>query len=197
MKNLALFDFDGTITTKDTFLEFIKFTHGPLYFYAGFLLLSPFLVLMKLKLYPNWKAKEQVIGFFYKGKRITALEEKALEFTEQQINSLIRPKALTCLQNHLKNGDDVFIVSASASLWVKPFAQNVGVPLLATELAQKEGKLTGKLKGNNCYGPEKVNRIKDAVKQLEHYQRIYAYGDSSGDKEMLALSDRPYMRYFE
>ena len=61
------FDFDGTLTTKDTLIEFIRFSKGIVRLFLGFLLFSPLLILMKLHLYPNWKAKQRVFSWFFKG----------------------------------------------------------------------------------------------------------------------------------
>ena len=57
MKRLYAFDFDGTLTTADTLLVFIRYACGTWRFIVGFLLHSPLLVLMKLKLYPNYRAR--------------------------------------------------------------------------------------------------------------------------------------------
>ena len=62
---IAFFDFDGTITTKDTLLEFIKFYKGKYQFYLGFLVYSPFLVAYKLKIIPNYVAKQKVLQYFF------------------------------------------------------------------------------------------------------------------------------------
>ena len=62
---IAVFDFDGTVTTKDTLLEFIKFVRGPVSFYAGFLRYAPQLLAYKLGLYPNWKVKQQIFSHFF------------------------------------------------------------------------------------------------------------------------------------
>lgn len=64
---VAVFDFDGTLIRKDSFLEFIKFAFGKRAFLTGFFLNSPYLVAFKLKLYPNWKAKERVFSYFFRG----------------------------------------------------------------------------------------------------------------------------------
>ena len=66
---IAVFDFDGTVTTKDTLLEFIKFVRGPVSFYAGFLRYAPQLLAYKLGLYPNWKVKQQIFSHFFKGRK--------------------------------------------------------------------------------------------------------------------------------
>ena len=41
---------------------------------------------------------------------------------------------------------------------------------------------------DNCYGQEKVNRFLQVEPDRKSYV-LYAYGDSSGDKEMIALAD--------
>ena len=194
-KNLALFDFDGTLTKKDTFLEYLKFAFGKSAFITGFLLHSPFLVAMKFKLYPNWKAKEKILTHFFKGRPVQELDQAAIKFTEEAIPQLMRKSGLQQLEAHLAAGDRVYIVSASASLWVKAWCKKMGIDLISTELEIENDYFTGKIKGFNCYGPEKVRRVK-ALESLNDYDHIYAYGDSSGDKEMLAIADKPHYQYF-
>lgn len=69
MKRVAIFDFDGTITKKDTLLEFIKFSKGYIAFYKGILRYLPILIAFKIKIYPNWKAKQKIFSYFLKGCR--------------------------------------------------------------------------------------------------------------------------------
>ena len=71
----------------------------------------------------------------------------------------------------------------------------MGVRLIATNLVIDQGKITGNIDGNNCYGEEKVNRIKQLY-DLNSYSIIYAYGDSSGDRPMLALAQKPFYKPF-
>ena len=195
MQNLALFDFDGTLTTKDTFLEVIKHYRGNLQFWWGMLLLSPFLVAFKLKLMPNWRAKEMVISWFFKNEEYRAFQAACTRFCDEKVGALIKPEALEAFKKHLANGDRVVVVSASAEDWVKPWCQAQGVECIATRLAVQDGKLTGKLLGANCYGPEKVNRV-NLLLNLTEYDKVYAYGDSGGDKEMLALAHHPFYRKY-
>lgn len=194
-KNIALFDFDGTITTKDTFLEFIKYTHGRPSFLMGFSILSPWLVAMKLKLYPNWKAKEKVLTYFFRGFNEQLLREKGLQFCKEKLAELLRPKAIEKLNEHQRKGDKIYIVSASADIWISGWAKQNGFSLIATKLEVSNQKLTGKISGYNCYGQEKVNRIKELENLLE-YEHIYAYGDSSGDTQMLNLGHHRFYQYF-
>ena len=101
-KGLAVFDFDGTITSKDSFLEFIKYTHSSFKLYLFLFLISPLIVLYFLKLYPNQKLKTIIFSFFYKGKSEKALLKKGMEFTSY-LNSFCFPEALQIIQQHKNN----------------------------------------------------------------------------------------------
>lgn len=193
-RRLVLFDFDGTLTTKDTLLEFIKFYHGAFKFYLGLVVLSPVLVAMVLKLIKNWRAKELVLAWYFKGTDVDLFNEKCATFSATIVPSLIRPRGIEALKKYQQEGD-VTIVSASPENWVAPWCLSHNVPCIATRLEVQNNKLTGKISGKNCYGPEKVCRIKERY-DLTGYDLIIAYGDSSGDSEMLALASEPYYRAF-
>jgi phosphatidylglycerophosphatase C len=193
-KRLVLFDFDGTITTKDTFIEFIKFYHGPIRFATGFALLSPVLVAYKLKLLANWKAKEKVLTWFFKNESFDTFTSKCVEFTQSVLPKLIRPKALEAI-HEMEKDYDIVVVSASAENWVSPWCRANNLHVIATTLEIIDGKLTGRIKGKNCFGIEKVNRIKEKY-DLVSYTEILAYGDSSGDKEMFELAHKHFYKPF-
>lgn len=195
MKKLVLFDFDGTITTTDTFVAFIRYNKGFLRFATGFLLLSPFIVAFKLKLYPNWKAKEVVLAYFFKGTSLTEFEKMCYAFYQNKLPSLIRPKALEEIANHKADGYEICIVSASPELWIKDWAKEQRINLIGTQLEVVNHKITGKITGKNCYGFEKECRVK-SVYNLSNYHTIEAYGDSSGDKELLALAHLKHYKPF-
>lgn len=195
MKKLALFDFDGTLTINDTLLEFIKFYKGSLSFYFGFLLASPVLVLYKLKIIPNWKAKEIILRYFFKDERKDLFDQKGRLFARDCIPQMLRQEAYKKLQWHQENEHEVVVVTASAVSWIKPWTDKIGVDLVATELEVKENRLTGKIAGNNCYGSEKVSRICQFL-NVKDYSEVYVYGDSPGDKELLALATHPFYRSF-
>lgn len=194
-KGLALFDFDGTITTHDTLFEIIKFQKGEFRFWTGMLVLSPMLLLMKAGLIENARAKEITLQHFFKGLSIAEFAQKCNDFTLQALPKLMRPEALAKIKHHQQNNDRIIIVSASAVDWIEPWSKTKNIELLASRLEKKDGRITGKLESLNCNGPEKVNRIK-AHLNLDEYSPIYAYGDSSGDREMLQLADYPFLRKF-
>lgn len=194
-KTLVLFDFDGTITFKDTFLEFIKFTHGKARFYAGFSILFPFLLLYKLGIIPNYKAKEIVLSWYYKNKSILYLEEQGKAFAKEKLPQLIRPLALKKIQEYKNQNAEIVIVSASIKEWLSAWCQETQIPLICTELETKNSLITGKLETPNCYGSEKVRRIKKEY-QLHDFENIIAFGDSKGDSEMLAIANEKHYKPF-
>ena len=195
MKTLVLFDFDGTLTKKDTFIEFIRFYKGSFSLYVGFLLLSPILVCFKLGIYPNWKAKERVMKYFFGGIHVDTFNARCEAFINQKIENLLWKGAKEEVQKHLDNGATVYLVSASPENWISYFANAVGIPFIGTKLEVIGDKITGAIEGKNCYGPEKVIRLKEVL-QLEQFDRIIAYGDSSGDKEMFELADQEIYKPF-
>jgi len=194
-KTLAIFDFDGTITVHDTLLEFIRYYSGTLKFFIGFMLASPIIVLSKLKVIPNWRAKEVVLTWFFKNVPLDTFNTKGKSFWITRTPPRIRPKALQAIHEHLRAGTRVVVVSASAENWVKPWCDAMGLECVATRLETTSGKLTGKIAGKNCYGPEKVRRIKEKL-NLSEYQHIIVYGDSAGDREMLTLGNEKHYKPF-
>ena len=198
-KKIYCFDFDGTLTTSDTLLEFIKYAKGRGRFLMVFLMYSPLLVLMKLHLYPNWKAKQRIFAHLFAGMRIEKFDALCHDFAEES-QHLLRPKGITLVHEALVAGAQVFIVSASIDNWVRPFfdIRNLkGVQVLGTQIEVEDGKLTGNFKSNNCYGKEKVHRIAEVLKSFERSEyEIEAFGDSRGDKEMLAFADKGHFKPF-
>lgn len=189
---LALFDFDGTITTRDTLLDFTRYALGTPRFLAGMLRLAPMLLRFKLKQISNTQAKEAFLKNFFAGWPEKNFNQKARKYALEQIDKIVRHKARERLAAHA--GDAIVIVSASLENWLKPWCQKHGYQLIAGKAALSAGTISGKLAGPNCFGPEKVRRIEQQFR-LSDFKSIYAYGDSRGDKEMLELADRAYLNF--
>lgn len=192
MKQLYAFDFDGTLTTKDSLLAFIRYAKGTHGFLLGFLRHAHLLVLMKLGLYPNWKAKERVFSYFFKGMPVEVFDTLCRQFAADN-RELLRPEGVKTLQQAQAKGAEVLIVSASIDNWVQPFFPSVKV--VGTQVEVKNGHLSGQFLTKNCYGQEKVNRILALYPDRNEY-RLIAYGDSRGDKELLAFADEGHYKPF-
>lgn len=151
------------------------------------LILSPILLLYFFKILPNWYAKQKVIAAFFAGWDVHKFNTIAEKYASQRVPAILNPEMMKAMQSHLSKGNPVVVVSASCENWVKPWCEREGVDCIATRLEIRDGKITGKFDGKNCYGIEKVNRIKQKY-NLSSYHAIYAYGDSRGDKEMLEMA---------
>ena len=192
MKKIYAFDFDGTLTTKDTLIEFIRYAKGSMALGLGFLRYAHLLVLMKLGLYPNYKAKQKVFAHFFKNTTLDDFNALCKAFAAST-SHLLRPNAIEAIDQAIKEGSEVVIVSASIDNWVQPFFPQVKV--LGTQIEVIDGKLTGRFLSKNCYGQEKVNRILSLYPNRQDYH-LTAYGDSRGDKEMLAFADESHFKPF-
>ncbi len=195
MPGIAFFDFDGTITTKDTMLELIKFHHGRSRFYSGLAILSPWIIAMKLKIISHQKAKEKMLSWFFKGFTETEFSKICGIFIQKKLPSLINKMALHKIDEHKASGDIVAVVSASAINWIKDWCDEHSLKCIATRLEIIDGKITGKLAGINCNYNEKADRI---IKEynLNNYSPVYCYGDSGGDKAMLNLATKAFYKSF-
>lgn len=193
--SIAFFDFDGTITTKDTLLEIIKYSKGNTKFITGFLKLSPWLLAMKMKLLSNQQVKQKVLTYFFSGDVEKELSSKCQSYLSSELPKILRPQALQEIERHKANSTIVVVVSASPELWVKEWCLQNDLLCIGTKLVTKNGLITGEIEGKNCYGQEKVNRIKQAF-QLESFEEISCYGDTKGDKPMLSLATFSYYKPF-
>lgn len=201
MKEMHVFDFDGTLTCRDTLFDFLLSSFGRLRVVLALLCMSPRLVLMKLHILDNGKTKERLLSHFFKGWKEQNFESLGQQYA-RRTNAVVRPKAFDRVRQLLSEGKQVVVVSASIDAWVKPVCAEISretdfeITVLGTKMEAKDGILTGRFATPNCYGGEKVNRLKTILKDRNNY-KIVAYGDSRGDKEMFEYADEFHYRPFE
>ena len=195
-RNVVAFDFDGTLTTKDSFTAFLAWRAGPVRYAIGLLRLFPELALY-LVLRDRGRLKASAVKEFLSGLSMMKLAEDADAFAESTASRLLRPDALKTWRQWKEDGAVMVIVTASPEAVVEPFARRLRAEgLIATQLQINEkGRITGALDGANCRGPEKVRRITD------HFGPdvvlAAAYGDTSGDREMLQIAKVRGYRLFK
>ncbi|MBH1959319.1 MAG: haloacid dehalogenase-like hydrolase [Flavobacteriia bacterium] len=194
MKKLYLFDFDGTLTYKDTMFLYLKF-YNSTKFYLQFVKHTPLFILLKLNLADAEKVKKSFISSILKGESRAKIDKKAQSFFKKYESVIFRKNALEFIQNVDRTQTECYIVSASLDIWVKPFAEKLNIKLLATQAEFENDVFTGNFIGKNCNGPEKVNRIIEAVKGKK-FDKTIAFGDTSGDREMLAWADESQFEFF-
>lgn len=194
-EKLALFDFDGTLTHKDSLLDFIQFAVGKPRTLIGGIKLLPTFLYYALGMISNNKAKERVFRHFFSGFSYIEMQALGERYAFERLPKILRKVGLEKLKWHINKNHRVIIVSASAELWLAPWTNLLRIELIATQLEVIDHTVTGRYQGKNCHGEEKVSRIK-AVCKLEEYDEIFAYGDTNSDKAMLALANKAFYKAF-
>lgn len=193
---MIAFDFDGTITTKDTFALFIRYYAGTPRWLYNIMTLTPFFAAYGLKIIDRNAVKRRVVRRFFKGRSADELQAKADAFARDIIPPLIRPLAQKELDEKRARGEALYIVSASIEHYLIPWAKTQGIEhVFATQLQKVENRLTGELLGPNCWGDGKTARIRAEMGQTP-YIIAEAYGDSEGDKPLLYAAKASYWRPF-
>ena len=193
---VVAFDFDGTLTIRDSFTAFLKWRAGPTRYALGLVRLAPAAVAYLFHR-DRGRIKAAAVREFLRGVPRERLEADAREFAERFSRSLLRPDAVAAWKRWRTQRVRLVIVTASPDLVVAPFARGLAADaLIGTELAfDTQGRATGGFATPNCRGPEKVVRLKAAFG--EHVEVKAAYGDTSGDREMLAMAELPGYRVFK
>lgn len=195
-RKLALFDFDGTLTWHDSLVPFLRAVRGYWGLGWGMTKSLPWLAGYALKCTPNDTAKQRLLRYTLGGLPLDALRAAGRAFAQDNIPTMLRADMMARLHAHQARGEDCILLSASLDLYLVPWARAEGFHDVLCSSLEEDQKhwVTGRLKGNNCYGTEKVRRIKEYISNSgRHYQSITAYGDSSGDLPLLKFADHGYM----
>nr|CDQ32815.1 HAD hydrolase, family IB [Virgibacillus halodenitrificans] len=190
---VAFFDFDGTLTTGDTLMPFLKFVVGTPAYYGKLSLLSPVLGAYYAKLLRNDIAKQIVLKQYLGGYHIDELFTLGERFSEEVIPTMLRPEGMERLRWHEAQGHECVLVSASMNVYLTSWAKREHFSeVICTALeVGKKGHVSGRIQGKNCHGEEKVRRI--VLSNFNSRRLTYAYGDSKGDLPMLKLVDHGFV----
>lgn len=193
---VVAFDFDGTLTTHDSYTAFLKWRAGPARYNLGMARLIPAAV-SYLGHRNRGRIKAAATREFLSGVSRERLEADARAFAELMAPRLLRPDAVRTWRRWGQRRAKLVIVTASPEIVVAPFARGLGADvLLGTELAfDDRDRVVGSFVGSNCRGAEKVRRLQEVFGPDIRLRA--AYGDTSGDREMLAIADEPGYRVFQ
>ena len=197
MKTVVAFDFDGTLTRRDTLFLFLRYVAGSsLRYYCKMFQVLPVMMAYALRLLSNHEAKRRLVSCFLKGMSRSELEKSCEAFADV-IDKNLRQEAMSALNLHKEQGDELIIVSASLRCWIEPWAKRNGFAhVIATELKYSgQGVVAGEFSTPNCHGEEKVRRLREYLTPRDQY-RLIAYGDSRADLPMLHFSDESHYRDF-
>jgi phosphatidylglycerophosphatase C len=192
---IVAFDFDGTLTIRDSFTEFLRWRVGPGGWALGLVKLAPALAAYARDR-DRGRIKAASVREFLHGVDRHTLEVEAARFADQVWPRFMRPDALKVWNDWGRRGAHRVIVTASPVATVAPFAKRLGAEaLLGTEFVfDAQDRITGDFAGPNCRGAEKVRRLKAAYGDT--MTLAAAYGDTSGDAEMLAMAQEAGFRVF-
>ncbi|MBB4133362.1 HAD family hydrolase [Xanthomonas sp. 3075] len=193
MNDLALFDFDGTITSKDTFTAFIHEAVKPSRLLLGKILLSPLIVGYKLGIVRGSTIRTGVSRFGFFGRSEKEIRAAGASFSTKVLPAVVRPEMLERIRWHKDRGDTVVVVSASLDVYLSDWCKALGIDLICTELKFSGGRTYGRYKQGDCSGPRKACQIRTRFDVFE-YREIFAYGDTKDDLEMLEMAQHKFYR---
>ncbi len=190
---IAAFDVDKTLTTHDCVLPFLRRVGGTA-FATGLVRRTPPLALAALRRQRD-RAKVLMTRAAVTGRPVVEVDRIAREFAEHVWENRMRPDTVARLRWHARHGHRVVLVSASYRNYLEPLADRLGAEaVLSTELEVVDGVCTGELSGPNCRAGVKAARLAEWMRLGKIFApEIYAYGDSSGDRQLLELSDHPML----
>ncbi|WP_168384850.1 HAD family hydrolase [Acinetobacter indicus] len=189
-KNLALFDFDGTLYPHDSFTGFIFYALRKRHIVKRGLQILPWIQAYYLNFYPAHRMRPKLYASMFKDSDADEILKLAQDYA-QQLMLKLNPKLLEQLRQHQELGHEVVLVSASLDLYLKPVCSYLNIDLICSEVEIKAGKMTGFYQTSDCSNEQKKIRILEKY-NLENYAEIYAYGNSEEDEEMLSLADQHY-----
>ena len=193
---VAAFDFDGTITTRDTFLLFLGVAFGRRRVMRALIRMALDTVGSSAPQRSRDALKARLIALLCTGRACGPLDAAARNFATRVTRRLLRPAAPERVRWHRTRGHRLVLVSASLDIYLAHLVERLGFDdLLCTRLSRRDGVFDGRLLGNNCRGAEKLARLEELIGGSGGHQ-IYAYGDSAGDRAMLRAADFPFYRPF-
>lgn len=189
-QRIIVSDFDGTLTTTDSMFSILRYHRGIVWLAVTLLLMLPQLILMKLGLYSNQRTKEFLLRRAFGSISRTEFHNLCQRFASAN-GHILRQSLFHKLQQEQECGTTVIVITASPEEWVSalvPMFRVVGTQMQYTT----DDRYAGHFLTPNCYGPEKVARLLQAVPDLATHRDNYhvtAYGDSRGDRELLEFAD--------
>jgi len=193
LMDLALFDFDGTVTHVDSFVPFVRHSVPSLRFVVGAAALTPWIIGYRLGRVSGPRMRAAIVRIGFTGRAQHRVERHGAEYAAT-LDGYVRSAARRRIEWHRGRGDEVVIVSASLDVYLKHWCKGVGVALISSRLEARNGVLTGRYLHGDCTGEEKVRRICRRY-DLTRYDRIHAYGDTDEDRAMLELADERFLNW--
>lgn len=184
--DLALFDFDGTLTTRETFPDFMRYAVARPRWMVGAVLLAPVVFGYRRGWVAGNPTRAGIVQVGLRGVDAARLRRQGEAFAREVLPGVLRPEAMARLAWHRGRGDRIVVVSGGLDVYLAPWCAAQGVELQCSVLAERNGRITG-YAGAQCVGEEKARRVR-ALCDPQAYTAVHAYGDTHEDHAMLAMA---------
>lgn len=195
-RRVAAFDFDGTLTRRDTLVPFLVHACGRRSVGAALRKVAPVVARARIRSRSGGDhhrdvVKEHLLSSLLAGRDAAWFRGQGEEFSST-LERRLRPEMTGQVAWHRAEGHELVIVSASLSTYLAPFARDHGFDhVIAVEMEVDEsGRLTGRLASPNVRGAEKARRLTRWL-DGEPPEFLWGYGNSAGDRELLEMADVP------
>ena len=189
---LALFDFDHTVTTCDTYGRFLRRVATPAQRSRARWTVGPWLLGYRAGLVSAVGIRARVTRLTFAGRDAAEIAAHGEPYARDILPMLLRPDVMQRIDWHHRQGHALVLVSGSLDLYLRPWCERHGLQLICNRLEQRDGRLTGRYADGDC-GPHKARLVRERY-DLARYERIHAYGDSREDRPMLALAHERWYR---
>ena len=196
MKTLVLFDFDGTITTREMLPDFLHYAAPKWRLRIGKPMLMPFVIAYRAGLLNGSRLRAMLAWVAFRGMPEADYEAKAVAFARDVLPGVLRPEAMSRIAEHKAQGDTIVVLSGAYDVYLKHWCAQHGLALISSTLEAKDGVMTGRYAGAQCVNREKSRRVRERY-ELARYAEVHAYGDTHEDLDLLALAHRKFMRWQE
>ncbi len=194
--SIALFDFDGTITTQETMPDFVRQSVSFRRLLLGQLVLAPLVIGYKLGLVSGVLIRRAIVRIAYSGTSVAALDSAGQDFAQHYLPNVLRQEAMERIAWHKAQSHKIVVVSGGLDVYLSHWCNEHGLELICSSLQHRNGVLTGRYLGQQCVLAEKVRRVRERH-DLGAYSTVYAYGDTPEDRDLLGVATKRYYQWQE
>lgn len=185
-KGIAVFDFDGTISRKDSLIDFVIFARGKANLGIFILKNLPYIGLFYLGILSAQKFKERFFSYFFSGYSKNKLEEIGASYCINRIEQIIYHDAQKVIEWHRCRNHHIYLLTASSGIWLNHWCEKNQIKCIGTHFEIENGVFNGRISGKNCKGKEKVKRLLEQA-DLNDFEESYGYANSKSDRFFLRL----------
>lgn len=197
MADIAIFDLDYTLTKRGTWGRFVlkNISSRPHLWLPFALCTAKAQWLYKTGRKKRVSVKKEMMRWSMAGTSKEDIIRRAEAFADKEVPRGLRPGALKALKEHRERGDEIIIASAAVNVIVDSIARRLDVKYwVSTEMKWENGRLAPDFETENCYGAEKLERVKSLFASHPQLKQdgshITTYSDSVSDLDILRYSDK-------